>query len=43
MRLDVPVLPKLIRSLQKSGIPVPMAYTYDDAEKAFIQAYKEKR
>jgi cobalt/nickel transport system ATP-binding protein len=42
MRLDVPVLPKLIRSLQKSGIPVPMAYTYDDAEKAFIQVYKGK-
>jgi cobalt/nickel transport system ATP-binding protein len=42
MRLDVPVLPKLIRSLQKSGIPVPMAYTYEDAEKAFLQAYKGK-
>jgi cobalt/nickel transport system ATP-binding protein len=42
MRLDVPVLPKLIRSLQKNGIPVPMAYTYDDAEKALIQAYKGK-
>jgi cobalt/nickel transport system ATP-binding protein len=40
MRLDVPVLPKLIRSLQKNGIPVPMAYTYDDAEKAFLQAYR---
>ncbi|MDD1664099.1 MAG: ATP-binding cassette domain-containing protein [Methanomicrobiales archaeon] len=42
MRLDVPVLPKLIRSLQKNGIPVPMVYTYEDAEKAFIQTYKGK-
>jgi len=40
MRLDVPVLPKLIRSLQKNGIPVPMAYTYEDAEKAFLKAYR---
>jgi cobalt/nickel transport system ATP-binding protein len=41
VRLDVPVLPKLIRSLQQKGIPVPMAYTYDDAEAAFTQTYKE--
>jgi len=43
LRLDVPVLPKLIRSLQKNGIPVPMAYTYDDVERALIQAYKGKQ
>jgi len=42
MRLDVPVLPKLILSLQKNGIPIPMAYTYEDAEKAFIRTYKGK-
>jgi len=42
MRLDVPVLPKLIRSLQKNGIPVPMAYTYEDAEKALLQAFRGK-
>ena len=42
MRLDVPVLPKLIRSLQKNGIPVPMVYTYEDAERAFIETYKGK-
>ncbi|HVN66275.1 MAG TPA: ATP-binding cassette domain-containing protein [Methanomicrobiales archaeon] len=40
MRLDVPVLPKLIRSLQKNGIPVPMAYTYEEAEKALLQAFR---
>ncbi|MFA6225676.1 MAG: ATP-binding cassette domain-containing protein [Methanoregula sp.] len=42
MRLDVPVLPKLLRSLQKQGVPVLMAYTYEDAENALVQAYKGK-
>ena len=42
MRLDVPVLPKLLRSLQKNGVPVSMAYTYEDAENALVQAYKGK-
>jgi cobalt/nickel transport system ATP-binding protein len=42
MRLDVPVLPKLLRSLQKNDIPVSMAYTYDDAEKSLVSAYKSK-
>ena len=42
MRLDVPVLPKLLRSLQKQGVPVSMAYTYDDAENALVLAYKGK-
>ena len=42
MRLDVPVLPKLLRSLQKQGVPVSMAYTYEDAENALVQAYKGK-
>jgi cobalt/nickel transport system ATP-binding protein len=40
MRLDVPVLPKLLRSLQKNDIPVTMAYTYEEAEKSLMQAYK---
>ena len=39
VRLDVPVLPKLLASLRKKGIPVPMAYTYEDAEKALVSAY----
>lgn len=42
MRLDVPVLPKLLLSLQKNDIPVSMAYTYEDAEKSLVQAYKGK-
>jgi cobalt/nickel transport system ATP-binding protein len=42
MRLDVPVLPKLLRSLQNNDIPVTMAYTYDEAEKSLVQAYKSK-
>jgi len=42
MRLDVPVLPKLLRSLQKNDIPVTMAYTYEEAEKSLVQAYKGK-
>ncbi|MFA5348204.1 MAG: ATP-binding cassette domain-containing protein [Methanoregula sp.] len=42
VRLDVPVLPKLIRSLQEKGIPVPMAFTYEDAEKAFARTYQGK-
>jgi len=40
MRLDVPVLPKLIGSLRRNGIPVPMAYTYEDAERALLQAFR---
>jgi cobalt/nickel transport system ATP-binding protein len=42
MRLDVPVLPRLLSSLRKSGIPVSMAYTYEDAEKSLLAAYKGK-
>ena len=42
VRLDVPVLPKLIRSLQEKGIPIPMAFTYEDAEKAFARMYQGK-
>jgi cobalt/nickel transport system ATP-binding protein len=40
VRLDVPVLPKLIKSLNKNGVPVPMAYTYEDVERALINTYK---
>ena len=40
VRLDVPVLPKLIRSLNSHGVPVPMAYTYEDVERALITTYK---
>ncbi|MDD1715388.1 MAG: ATP-binding cassette domain-containing protein [Methanolinea sp.] len=40
VRLDVPVLPKLIRSLREQGVEVSMAYTYSEAERAFLSAYK---
>jgi cobalt/nickel transport system ATP-binding protein len=42
VRLDVPVYPKLIRSLQDHGIPVSMAFTYEEAEKVFLEAFKGK-
>jgi cobalt/nickel transport system ATP-binding protein len=42
VRLDVPLLPKLIRSLRDRGIDITMAYTYQDAEAAFLRAFKEQ-
>jgi cobalt/nickel transport system ATP-binding protein len=42
VRLTVPVLPRLIRSLQQSGIEIPMAYTYETAEKAFLKAFQRQ-
>ena len=42
VRLDVPLLPKLIRSLRDHGVDISMAYTYQDAEAAFLQAFKEQ-
>lgn len=42
VRLDVPLLPKLIRSLRDQGIDISMAYTYQDAEAAFLRAFKEQ-
>lgn len=40
VRLDVPLLPKLIRSLREHGIDISMAYTFTDAESAFLKAFK---
>lgn len=42
-RLDVPIIPKLIRSLQEQGVEMTMAYTIEDAERAFLEAYKGKQ
>jgi cobalt/nickel transport system ATP-binding protein len=42
VRLDVPVLPRLIRSLIDRGVPVRMAYTYSQAEQALLEAYGKK-
>lgn len=41
-RLEVPVIPKLIRSLQESGVVIDMAYTYEDAQKSFLDAYTRR-
>lgn len=41
IRLDIPVLPKLILSLQKRGITIDMAYTYEEAEQAFLKAFEK--
>jgi len=39
VRLDVPVLPRLLRSLQDNGVEISMAYTYADAEQALLRAF----
>ncbi|MFA7199687.1 MAG: ATP-binding cassette domain-containing protein [Methanoculleus sp.] len=41
-RLDVPIVPKLIRSLQESGVAIDMAYTYEGAKKSFLDAYTRR-
>ena len=40
VRLDVPLYPKLIQSLRDKGIPISMAFTFEEAEKAFLDAFK---
>jgi len=42
VRLDVPVLPRLIRSLQANGVEISMAYTYADAEQALLRAFGKR-
>jgi len=42
-KLDVPPIPRLIRSLQENGVEIEMAYTYRDAEKVFLDAYMRGR
>jgi cobalt/nickel transport system ATP-binding protein len=39
VRLDVPVIPKILKSLQDKGVDVSMAYTYADAEAALLRAF----
>ncbi len=41
-RLDVPPIPKLIRSLQENGVVIDTAYTYEDAKKSFLDAYARR-
>jgi cobalt/nickel transport system ATP-binding protein len=42
VRLDVPLYPKLISSLEAEGIPISMAFTFEDAKKAFLRAFKSR-
>ena len=42
VRLDVPVIPKLIRSLQEEGIDIGMAYTLDEAKDAFLASCRKR-
>ncbi|HJK78721.1 ATP-binding cassette domain-containing protein [Methanocorpusculum vombati] len=37
--LELPALPRLIRSLQKHGVAIDPAYTYHDAEQSFLKAF----
>ncbi len=39
VRLDLPILPKLISSLRSKGIVIDMGYTYQEAETAFLKAF----
>ncbi|MDD5141992.1 ATP-binding cassette domain-containing protein [Methanoregula sp.] len=42
VRLDVPVIPRLLKSLKDSGVDVSMAYTYADAEEALLKAFGKR-
>mgnify|MGYP001768122646 CR=1 FL=1 len=42
VRLDVPVIPKLIRLLREEGLDIGMAYTLDEAKTAFLRSYRER-
>jgi cobalt/nickel transport system ATP-binding protein len=42
VRLDVPVIPRLLSSLKKSGIEVSMAYTYAEAEESLLRAFGKR-
>ncbi len=42
VRLDVPVLPKLLNSLKENGVEVSMAYTYADTEESLLRAFGKR-
>ena len=42
VRLDVPVIPRLLKSLKDSGVDVSMAYTYSDAEESLLKAFGKR-
>jgi cobalt/nickel transport system ATP-binding protein len=39
VRLDIPVLPKLINTLQNHGVAIETGYTYAEAETSFFRAF----
>ncbi|HPP77174.1 ATP-binding cassette domain-containing protein [Methanospirillum sp.] len=39
VRLDLPILPKLILFLRSKGVAIDMGYTYQEAEAAFLKAF----
>lgn len=41
-RLDVPVIPKLLKSLKEHDVDVSMAYTYAEAEKSLLEAFGKR-
>ena len=42
VRLDIPVLPKLLNTLKEHGVEVSMAYTYADTEKSLLRAFGKR-
>jgi cobalt/nickel transport system ATP-binding protein len=42
VRLDVPVLPKLLKTLRDNGVEVSMAYTYADTENSLLHAFGKR-
>lgn len=42
VRLDVPVIPRLLKSLKEHGVDVSMAYTYADAEDSLLKAFGKR-
>ena len=42
VRLDVPVLPKLLNTLKENGVEVSMAYTYADTEESLLRAFGKR-
>jgi cobalt/nickel transport system ATP-binding protein len=42
IRLDVPVLPRLLKTLRENGVEVSMAYTYNEAEDSLLKAFGKR-
>lgn len=42
VRLDVPVLPRLLKTLRENGVEVSMAYTYNEAEDSLLKAFGKR-